>query len=216
MVWWGTGRKTSGAVHRLAGSACHLPVLCRRHVPSACIGLCWCVLVANHLLLLICLLQETLGAPAAARAIYEELVDSLKPAGEQKAAAAATAPAAASPAAVNPEGGSASQEAPAQQAAEGAADGQQQADEAAAAADGAAAVKTEAGEQAPPPPPAAAPAAEGQQEAASTQQPQEQAQQAQQGSIQLSAEQGTLAWVQYMRFARRAEGIMAARKVNCS
>lgn len=160
--------------------------------------------------------QETLGAPAAAKVIYEELVESLKPAGEQKAAApaAAAASAAATPAAVKQEGSSAAQEAGEQQAAEGAADGQQQAGGEAAAADGAAAVKVEAAEQAPPPPAAAAAAAEGQQEAAPPQQAQEQAQQAQQGGMQLSAEQGTLAWIQYMRYARRAEGIMAARKVG--
>ncbi|PRW58683.1 Suf-domain-containing [Chlorella sorokiniana] len=150
-------------------------------------------------------LQETLGAPAAAKAIYEELVEGLKPAGEAKAAAAPPAAAAAAPAEVKQEGGGAA--ADGQQAAEGAADGQQQ------AADGTAAVKAEPGEQAPPPPPAAAASAEGQQEAASPQQAQEQAQQAQQGGVQLSAEQGTLAWIQYMRFARRAEGIMAARKL---
>ena len=34
------------------------------------------------------------------------------------------------------------------------------------------------------------------------------------GGLGLSAEQGTLAWIQYMRFARRSEGITAARKVR--
>jgi hypothetical protein len=32
--------------------------------------------------------------------------------------------------------------------------------------------------------------------------------------IHLTPEEGTLAWIQYMRFARRTEGIMAARKVG--
>lgn len=39
-------------------------------------------------------------------------------------------------------------------------------------------------------------------------------QQAQQAVAPLGAEGGTLAWIQYMRFARRTEGIMAARKVG--
>lgn len=34
------------------------------------------------------------------------------------------------------------------------------------------------------------------------------------GALALSPEEGTLAWIQYMRFERRAEGIMAARKVG--
>jgi hypothetical protein len=32
--------------------------------------------------------------------------------------------------------------------------------------------------------------------------------------LHLAPEQGTLAWVQYMRFAKRTGGIMAARKVG--
>ena len=57
---------------------------------------------------------------------------------------------------------------------------------------------------------AAQPDGEGGEAAAAAQQPQ----QAPPGALGLSAEQGTLAWIQYMRFSRRTEGIMAARKVG--
>ncbi|GAB4817721.1 hypothetical protein N2152v2_004767 [Parachlorella kessleri] len=56
---------------------------------------------------------------------------------------------------------------------------------------------------------AAQPAGEGGEAAGAAQKPQ----QAPLGALALSAEQGTLAWIQYMRFSRRTENIMAARKV---
>lgn len=134
-------------------------------------------------------LHEALGDAAAAKAIYEELVQGLDahasaaPAG---AGAGAAAPPAAQP---KPEGG------------EGDAQQQQPADGAAAAAG-----------QPPAAPEVKQEAAAG---AAGTPPPDSQ-QQSQQAGGQLGEEAGTLAWIQYMRFARRTEGIMTARKVGSS
>ncbi|EFN59172.1 hypothetical protein CHLNCDRAFT_138056 [Chlorella variabilis] len=214
-------------------------------------------------------LQESLGNAAGAKAIYEELVEGLRPAEEAAAGGAAPAAAAASPAAPASTAPAASPAAPpaalpaappaaappaspaaaaagaggegAQQAGEPAATGaeqqqQQQQDgggageaqlkagpEEAAAADGAA----QGGEAPPPPPPPAAPQqqaevkAEPGTKAEVKAEPDQQAAEAAAAApapappgVQLAPEQGTLAWVQYMRFAKRTGGIMAARKVG--
>ena len=153
--------------------------------------------------------------PAGAKAVYEELVEGLRAPEEAGAAATAAAPAASPAAAAAPaaapkaepaaEGGAQQAAQTKQEAVNGEQQGQQAADGKSAAA------------PPPPPPPAQQQQQSPKQEAALPQAPPQQtaaAQQAQQAGMQLSEEAGTLAWIQYMRFARRAEGIMAARKVR--
>ncbi|PSC73688.1 Suf-domain-containing [Micractinium conductrix] len=159
-------------------------------------------------------LAEAGGELAGAKAVYEELVEGLRAPEEAGAAATAAAPAASPAAAAAPaaapkaepaaEGGAQQAAQTKQEAVNGEQQGQQAADGKSAAA------------PPPPPPPAQQQQQSPKQEAALPQAPPQQtaaAQQAQQAGMQLSEEAGTLAWIQYMRFARRAEGIMAARKL---
>jgi hypothetical protein len=141
--------------------------------------------------------EEDAGRPDAARAVFEELVAGLD--APPKAAAAAAAAAAAEPA-----GGGA--EAPAGEAAAAPAVA---APPAAAAAEGAAAAPAADAAAAPAADAAAAPAAD----AAAAPAADAAAAAAPQPRPPLSPEAGTLAWIQYMRFARRAGGITAARRL---
>lgn len=133
-------------------------------------------------------LHESLGDAPAAKAIHEELVQGLEAGSAGAPAGAGAAPSPPPPPAAQskPEGG------------EGADQQQQPADGAAAAA----------GQQ------QAAPEAKQEAAAGAGATPPPDAQQAQQAGSTLGEEAGTLAWIQYMRFARRTEGIMAARKVG--
>lgn len=140
--------------------------------------------------------QESQGDVAAAKAIYEQLVERLRPE-EAQGAGAAAAPAAAGDGAQQPAAA-----APAVKQEGAAADGQQQ-----AGGDGGS-PGAPAAEQQPKGEAAAGAAA---QQAAP---PAEHVQAAAAGVVALGPEQGTLAWIQYMRFLRRTEGIMAARKVR--
>lgn len=158
--------------------------------------------------------QESQGNVAAARAIYEQLVERLRPE-EAAASGAASAGALAGSggstvAAAAAAGDGVQQPAAAAPAVkqEGAEDGQQP-----AGGDGGSPAAPAAEQQ--PKDEAAAGAAAPEQAPAALQQ--EQAQQGQQeaaAGVALGPEQGTLAWIQYMRFLRRTEGIMAARKVG--